>query len=261
MSGDGGKKSNGFIDYRVLSSVFLSKKKANHRAWGKTFTESLSEAETKIQNVDLLDKVGDIDMYLCKCIRNLHWYLIARYRDQDDSLPLIGFEISANYVFKVNILPSMLVIPCTDHEAEDDDDSISTSSDDSDAGLIDHATHDTTTTEADTVSPTAATSARVTVAFDSSTRQSSESQTAETRSRDTKRLLNKAGYSSVDPINFGTLRQMTMREICHTAEEVRIKMGKYNVFTSNCQHFCNNLLQKLEFPTTKTMVGPRHTLC
>ena len=56
----------------------------------------------------------------------------------------------------------------------------------------------------------------------------------------------------------GTMKT-TIMKLCETAEAVRVGMGKYNLITNNCQHFCNNVLEKLELPTTPTTVGHRTT--
>ena len=56
----------------------------------------------------------------------------------------------------------------------------------------------------------------------------------------------------------GTLTT-TIMKLCETAKAVQVGMGKYNLITNNCQHFCNNVLQKLGLPTTRTTVGPTTT--
>jgi hypothetical protein len=54
----------------------------------------------------------------------------------------------------------------------------------------------------------------------------------------------------------------TVQNICKVADVVVAKMGGYNLLTNNCQHFCNNLLKKLNsnFPTYDTTIGPKTTL-
>ena len=47
----------------------------------------------------------------------------------------------------------------------------------------------------------------------------------------------------------------TIMKLCETAEAVRVGMGNYNLITNNCQHFCNNVLEKLGLPTTPTSAG------
>lgn len=44
----------------------------------------------------------------------------------------------------------------------------------------------------------------------------------------------------------------SMYELCDIADGVRCGMGKYNVFTNNCQDFCNNCLKVLGLPTQMT---------
>ena len=65
-------------------------------------------------------------------------------------------------------------------------------------------------------------------------------------------------FSGSKPMKVGTMKT-TIMELCDTAETIRIGMGKYHLFTNNCQHFCNNVLEKLKLPTTRTTVGPRTT--
>lgn len=48
--------------------------------------------------------------------------------------------------------------------------------------------------------------------------------------------------------------------ICGIADSVVERMKNYRLFTNNCQHFCNNLLQELGLETYNTTVGPRTTL-
>ena len=48
--------------------------------------------------------------------------------------------------------------------------------------------------------------------------------------------------------------------ICVIADSVVERMEKYRLFTNNCQHFCNNLLQEMGLETYDTTVGPRTTL-
>ncbi len=45
--------------------------------------------------------------------------------------------------------------------------------------------------------------------------------------------------------------------LCQMADEVVKEMVEYNFFTSNCQHFCNNLLQKMGLPTYPTTIGSK----
>ena len=52
----------------------------------------------------------------------------------------------------------------------------------------------------------------------------------------------------------------TIMKLSETAEAIRVGMGKYNLLTNNCQHFCNNVLKKLGLPTTPTTVGPTTTV-
>lgn len=50
----------------------------------------------------------------------------------------------------------------------------------------------------------------------------------------------------------------TLLSLCEIANKVVHKMGNYRLFTNNCQHFCNNLLQEIRFETLKfkTTIGP-----
>ena len=53
-------------------------------------------------------------------------------------------------------------------------------------------------------------------------------------------------------------KKIKLIEVAQIADKVvDEKMeGKYNLFTSNCQHFCYTLLSDLGFPTYDTTVGP-----
>ena len=48
--------------------------------------------------------------------------------------------------------------------------------------------------------------------------------------------------------------------ICAIADSVIKRMENYRLFSSNCQHFCNNLLIELGLETYETTIGPRTTL-
>lgn len=48
--------------------------------------------------------------------------------------------------------------------------------------------------------------------------------------------------------------------LCNKADSVIKEMEEYNLLTSNCQHFCNNLLKKLGLDVFPTTVGPKTTL-
>lgn len=56
--------------------------------------------------------------------------------------------------------------------------------------------------------------------------------------------------------------QGTLNELCQKADSVIVRMGKYNLFCNNCQHFCNNFLCEigLESGKQKTSIGPSTTL-
>ena len=49
----------------------------------------------------------------------------------------------------------------------------------------------------------------------------------------------------------------SMTELCLAADTIRQQMGKYNLRTSNCQHFCNAMLNTLSCPTFQTTIGPQ----
>ena len=52
----------------------------------------------------------------------------------------------------------------------------------------------------------------------------------------------------------------TLQRLCQIADDVVKDMKSYNLLTSNCQHFCNNVLKKIEFETYPTTIGPETTL-
>ena len=47
-----------------------------------------------------------------------------------------------------------------------------------------------------------------------------------------------------------------LKSLCQMADEVVKEMVEYNVFTSNCQQFVNNLLQKMGLSTYPPTIGP-----
>lgn len=61
------------------------------------------------------------------------------------------------------------------------------------------------------------------------------------------------------PTDVGTF-QGTLTDLCQMADAVVRAMESYNLLTSNCQHFCNNLLQRLGLRTFPTTIGPETTL-
>ena len=52
----------------------------------------------------------------------------------------------------------------------------------------------------------------------------------------------------------------TMKELCDVADDVKKKMGSYHLYSSNCQHFCNNILKWLNYEIRSTTIGPTTTL-
>ena len=59
---------------------------------------------------------------------------------------------------------------------------------------------------------------------------------------------------TLPPTNFifkGTVWK-SMYELCSIADGVRCEMGKYDLFTNNCQDFCNKYLKVLGLPTQST---------
>ena len=52
----------------------------------------------------------------------------------------------------------------------------------------------------------------------------------------------------------------TLKDLCQEANSVAKDMGSYNLLNNNCQHFCNNLLTRIGFPTFDTIVGTNTTL-
>lgn len=68
-------------------------------------------------------------------------------------------------------------------------------------------------------------------------------------------------YLSQSPTEVG-IYHGTLQNICKFADAVVTEMGGYNLLVSNCQHFCNNLLKKLnsDFHIFDTTIGPQTTL-
>ncbi len=55
----------------------------------------------------------------------------------------------------------------------------------------------------------------------------------------------------------------TLNDLCGVADEVKAKMGYYDLYHNNCQHFCNNFLKWLnyeQFPTTTRLWAAQSTL-
>ena len=52
-----------------------------------------------------------------------------------------------------------------------------------------------------------------------------------------------------------------LQDLCEIADEVVEAMKEYNVVSSNCQHFCNNVLNKLGRKIFSTTVGHQCTQC
>ena len=59
----------------------------------------------------------------------------------------------------------------------------------------------------------------------------------------------------------GTIKA-SMNELCRKADRVIERMGEYNLFKNNCQHFCNNLLGEIGLVCAqkKPTFGPQTTL-
>lgn len=48
--------------------------------------------------------------------------------------------------------------------------------------------------------------------------------------------------------------------LCQTADEIMKRMGQYGLLSSNCQHFCNNVLNSIGLATFPPTVGPTVTV-
>lgn len=57
----------------------------------------------------------------------------------------------------------------------------------------------------------------------------------------------------------GTKEDTTIKEVCEIADAVRRGMQYYRLLDNNCQHFCNNVLERLGLETERTTVGPTTT--
>lgn len=52
--------------------------------------------------------------------------------------------------------------------------------------------------------------------------------------------------------------EISLNELCQNAEEVRTRLGRYNLFLCNSQHFCNGLLAKIGLESSQQpTVAPR----
>lgn len=67
-----------------------------------------------------------------------------------------------------------------------------------------------------------------------------------------------AGFTQ-PPEKVGTIKG-TLQGFCERADSVVREMGSYNLLASNCQHFCNNFLRKIDLATYPTTIGPETTL-
>lgn len=63
------------------------------------------------------------------------------------------------------------------------------------------------------------------------------------------------GDSIPNSTSIATLK-MKLSDIAEHADNVVKTMGTYNLFSRNCQHFCNTLLKRLGLRTFPTTVGP-----
>lgn len=58
----------------------------------------------------------------------------------------------------------------------------------------------------------------------------------------------------------GSITDRSIKELCKMADMVRSEMGSYNITSSNCQNFCNEVLKRMNLSTqTTTVEGLRKT--
>lgn len=148
-----------------------------------------------------------------------HWYLMVHCNMEGSDFPYVTFEITSNKLFKGKIIPTMRIVK----------------KDTFDQKVSENEKKEFSLSES------------VKNAIDMSIVAGSGGVRAA--------MLEMSGRR---PIKLAT-RETTLMELCKKAERVRRGMGQYNVLKKNCQHFCNNVLQKLGLPTTPTTVGPRTT--
>jgi hypothetical protein len=55
-------------------------------------------------------------------------------------------------------------------------------------------------------------------------------------------------------------RMTSIMSVCKIADEVRAEMREYKLARSNCQHFTNNILQRLGLVISRTWIGPETTI-
>jgi hypothetical protein len=72
--------------------------------------------------------------------------------------------------------------------------------------------------------------------------------------------LKEAGGRDKQPLTKVGIYHGTIRSIYKFADAVVVEMGGYNLLVNNCQHFCNNLLERLNLRTYDTTIGPKTTL-
>ena len=54
--------------------------------------------------------------------------------------------------------------------------------------------------------------------------------------------------------SMGSVTDKSIKQLCNLADTVRSEMGSYDITSSNCQDFCNKVLERMNLPTHTTTV-------
>ena len=221
------------------------KEDKNSVNFGSPFPEAILNTPYK----HFLDFPGKYDIYLDSS--GYHWYIMVQCNTDGVNLPKISFEITCDKLFKGDLIPTMRVLEENDSDTE--------------IVAHGHAANISLLVSAGVLIGVVAGPAGMAVGGVLGSILANVAVTATAGAGVVAGVVAAGGVQGVmlsmsgtKLRNVGTLTT-TIKKLCETAEAIQIGMGKYNLLTNNCQHFCNNVLEKLELPTTPTTVGPTTT--
>ena len=215
------------------------KKNENIVSFGSPFPEAIKKTPYKY----VLNQCGEYIIYLDSS--GYHWYIMVHYNMEGGNFPKISFEITCDKLFKGDLIPTMRVLE------ENDSDTEIVAYGRAIKAALDNVSGGVGAVGAGAliggvVGPAGAVLGGIlgyivgavggVVAAGGGVRGT---------------MLSMSGTKLR---KVGTMKT-TIMKLCETAEAVRVGMGKYNLITNNCQHFCNNVLEKLGLPTTPTSAG------
>ena len=196
---------------------------------------------------------GEYDIYLDSS--GYHWYIMVHYKVEGGNLPKISFEITCDKLFKGDLIPTMRVVEENDSDTEivarGRAVRVNVARGPMGVDVVDDAK------AGDAAGPVGSVHGSIlgNIAFAAVTGAAIGAALGVTTGGMRTAML---AMSGVKLHKVGTMKT-TIMKLCETAEAIRVGMGKFNLFTNNCQHFCNNVLEKLGLPTTPTTVGPTTT--